>query len=349
MNKILLSTVAVALLSSLSYAGPKYEITPMVGKKIYNYSDDAPRFDDGEALVGVRANAYVTERVSVQLGVEASKGNKQGTGTPTADNGAETDLERGMINVQYDIPSKGKITPFINAGAGYEKLHRDEASTNVDSQAFLNVGAGLRYNVNDRVDLVAEARVIHKVEDQDDDAIGSIGVGFKFGNTCASTAPKGISTKALTLDELAALAPKKVEEQVAPVAPVVEEVEEEIVDAKVAAVRASADVEPNIVYDTSDVNVCDVNTPSSMTEEETIDADTFSDVLGYYVQVIALRKNSPDVIISRLNDKGYDYVLKGEGNLTRVLVGPYENRSAASSALKGLKKIRRDAFIYHAK
>jgi len=341
------------MLSSLSYAGPKYEITPMVGKKIYNYSDDAPRFDDGEALIGVRANAYVTDRVSVQLGVEASKGNKEGTGTPAAYNGAETDLERGMVNVQYDIPSKGKITPFINAGAGYEKLHRDEPTANppLSSQAFLNAGAGLRYNVNKRVDLVAEARVIHKVEDQDDDAIGSVGVGFKFGNTCASAAPKGISTKALTLDELAALAPKKVEKPVAPVvapvAPVEVVAEEEIVDAKEAAVRGVAEKEPNIVYDTSKVNVCDVNAP--MAEDETIDADTFSDMRGYYVQVIALRKNSPDVIISRLKAKGYDHVLKGEGNLTRVLVGPYENRAAASSALRGLKKIRRDAFIYHAK
>jgi len=332
LNKILLSTVVVSLLSSLAYAGPKYEITPMVGKKIYNYSDDAPRFDDGEVLIGIRANGYLTKQVSVQLGVEASKNNKMG-------DGGETDLERGMLNLQYDVPTNGKVTPFVMAGMGYEKLHRT-APLNVDSQAFYNAGAGLRYSVNDRVDLVAEARAIRKVEDTDKDIIGSIGVGYKYGDTCQTTPVKGIPIKALSMKELAALTPKKV---VAPVAPAV--VAPIPAPAVVAAPVATEVVDTKIVYDTNYVNICDGGATTVSDSYE----DISTEVQGYYVQVIALRKNSPDVIISRLNAKGYDHVLKGEGNLTRVLVGPYESRSAAKSALRGLKKIRRDAFIYHAK
>ena len=317
----------------IAYAGPKYEITPMVGKKIYNYSGDAPRFDDGEALIGVRANAYLTNQVSVQLGVEASKNNKMG-------DGGETDLERGMLNLQYDVPSKGKVTPFVMVGAGYEKLHRD-APQNVDSQAFLNAGAGLRYSVNNRVDLVAEARAIRKVEDGDKDIIGSIGAGYKFGSSCQTKPVKGIPIKALSMKELAALTPKKA----LPVAPVAQAV---VVPAPVVvASPAPAPVEvvdTKIEYESNYVDMCG---SSASVEEET--SDVRSSVQGYYVQVIALRKNSPDVIISRLDAKGYNHVLKGEGNLTRVLVGPYKSPSAAKSALKGLKKIRRDAFIYHAK
>lgn len=318
----------MSLLSSIVYAGPKYEITPMVGKKIYNYSDDAPRFDDGEALIGVRANGYLTNQVSVQLGVEASKNNKMG-------DGGETDLERGMLSLQYDIPSKGRVTPFVLAGVGYEKLHRS-APGNVDSQAFYNTGAGLRYSVNNRVDLVAEVREIHKVEDQDDDLIGSIGVGYKYGNTCQTTPVKGIPVKALSMKELAALTPKTV---VAPVAPaVVVPIPAPVVVTPVAEV-----IDTRIEYDTSHVDICNGATITESYE------DVSAEIQGYYVQVIALRKNSPDVIISRLNAKGYDHVLKGEGNLTRVLVGPYESRGAAKSALRGLKKVRHDAFIYHAK
>ncbi len=318
------------LLSTIVYAGPKFEVTPMVGKKIYNYSDDAPRFDDGEALIGVRANGYITKQVSVQLGVEASKNNKMG-------DGGETDLERGMLNLQYDVPSKGKVTPFVMAGAGYEKLHREYTAGNVDSQAFLNAGAGLRYSVNNRVDLVAEARAIRKIEDGDKDIIGSLGVGFKYGgNTCQTKPVKGIPVKALSMKELAALTPKKV----APVAPAV------VVPVPVETV---APVKPEVIdtkieYDTNYVNICDGS--ASIDESSELVSDTLS---GYYVQVIALRKNSPDVIISRLNAKGYDHVLKGEGNLTRVLVGPYESRASAKSALRGLKKIRSDAFIYRVK
>ena len=326
MNKILLSTVVVSLLSSLSYAGPKFEITPMVGKKIYNYSDDAPRFDDGEVLIGVRANGYLTNQVSVQLGVEASRNNQMG-------DGGETDLERGMLNLQYDLPSKGKVTPFVLAGMGYEKLHR-EAPLNVDSQAFVNAGAGLRYSVNNRVDLVAEARAIRKVEDDDDDIIGSIGVGYKYGNSYQTKPAKGISVKALSIKELAALTP---------VAPVETAIVEPI-PTPAAEVPAAEVIDTKIVYDTNHVNICDSDTTVSGSDE-----DSSTEIQGYYVQVIALRKNSPDVIISRLNAKGYDHILKGEGNLTRVLVGPYESRGAAKSALRGLKKVRHDAFIYHAK
>ncbi len=325
----------MSLLSSVLYAGPKYEITPMVGKKIYNYSDDAPRFDDGEALIGVRANAYLNSQVSVQLGVEASKNNKMG-------DGGETDLERGMLNLQYDVPTKGRVTPFVMAGAGYEKLHRS-APQNVDSQAFLNAGAGLRYSVNDRVDLVAEARAISKVEDGDKDIIGSIGVGYKYGNTCETKPVKGIPIKALSMKELAALTPKKA--AVVEVAPV----EATVVSPSPIVVSAPVvPVETKIVYDSNSVSVCDV-TSGNVTESIDSFEDASNDIQGFYVQVIALRKNSPDVIISRLNAKGYDHVLKGEGNLTRVLVGPYESRLAASRALKGLRKVRHDAFIYHAK
>ncbi len=330
----------MSLMSLSLSAGPRVEVTPMLSKKVYNYNSgvDAPRLDDGELQLGVRANAYLfpkAPRLSVQAALDASKDNAMG-------DGGKTDIERGMLSLQYDIPTKGKlskVTPYVFAGGGYEKLHRTIAAQNVDSQAFYNAGGGLRYSVNDRVDLVGEGRVIHKVEDTDDDALVGVGVGYKFGGQ--KTVAKKSNLKPLTMAELAKLTKKK--EPVAP-APIVTPVEP--VAAPVA--QESLPVEGEIVdtrieYDSGYVDMCD----NGASEETTSALSTVAE--GYYVQVIALRKNSPDVIISRLNAKGYDYVLKGEGNLTRVLVGPYESRTAAKSALRGLKKIRRDAFIYHAK
>jgi hypothetical protein len=313
------------------YAGPRYEVTPYVGKKIYNYSNDKPRFDDGEALIGLKGNVYIKPQVSVQLAAEASKENAMlKTGEPNA----WTDLERGMLNVQYDVPTGKRVTPYILGGMGYERLHKSEASTNVDSQAFYNAGAGLRYNVNKRVDLVAETRVIHKVEDQDTDIIGTVGVGMKFGN----------ERKALSLADLKKRTPKVVEPAVAAsLAPAVE-------PAPVVApvVEPAAEViDTRIEYDSGVVDVCQESI--SVDDSCPSGRDISTDLEGYYVQVIALRKNSPDVIASRLDAKGYTYTFKEEADLTRVLVGPYESRSAAASALRGLKKIRRDAFIYHAK
>ena len=341
MNKILVSALTVSLFGLVAHAGPKFEITPMVGKKIYNYSDDAPRFDDGEALIGVRANAYVTDNVSLQLAAEASKDNKMG-------DGGKTDLERGMLNVQVDVPTKGKITPFVLVGGGYEKLHR-AAPQNVDSQAFYNAGAGVRYSVNKRVDLVAEARVIHKVEDQDTDAIGSVGVGFKFGER----------KPALSLADIAARTPKvvppvKASTLVAPKRPAPVAVVETVTVVDEPMIEDSS---KTYIYDSGTVNVCELLTGNPLKAQTLLPAELGDGSSsqggccepGYYVQVIALRKNSPDVIVSRLNAKGYPHALKREGSLTRVLVGPYASRALAVSALRGLKHIRSDAFIYHAK
>ncbi len=321
----------MSLLSVSVFAGPKFEITPMVGKKMYNYSDDAPRLDDGEALIGASANAYVTDRVSLQVAAEASKENHMiKTGEPDA----WTDLERGMVNVQYDVPTKGKlskITPFVLGGLGYERLHKSEASTNVDSQMFYNAGAGLRYNINDRVDLVAESRVIHKVEDQDTDLIGSLGLGFKFGQKQKE------KQKAMSLADLRAKTQKATPAVVAtpvvaPVAP-----------APVVVEAAPEVVSTRIEYDSGVVDMCHDDVTSSCPSDRAQEAGAAS---GYYVQVIALRKNSTDVITSRLDAKGYNYTFQSNGDLTRVLAGPYESRAAAKRALSGLKKIRRDAFIY---
>ncbi len=338
MNKFLLSTVAVSVLSTIAYAGPRYEVTPYVGKKIYNYSEDSPRFDDGEALVGVKANAYIKPQVSVQLAVEASKENAM---VKVGEPNAWTDLERGMLNLQYDIPTKGKlsrVTPYVLGGIGYERLHKSEASTNVDSQAFYNAGAGLRYSVNQRVDVVAETRAIMKVEDQDKDIIATVGVGYKFGNDC----------NALSLADLKKRTPKVVK-IVEPVvaSPIVAPKVEPVSATPVITEPVSEVISTRVEYDSGVVDMCQEG--GAVDESCPAGRDLSANVEGYFVQVIALRKNSPDVIASRLDAKGYTYTFKEEGDMTRVLVGPYESRSAAVSALRGLKKIRKDAFIYHAK
>ena len=325
-----MSTVTVSLLSSMVYAGPKYEITPMVGKKLYNYSDDAPRFDDGQAVLGGRANIYFNDKTSVQLGIEGSKDN--GIYKPGR-TGAKTDLLRGMVSIQQDIPTNGKVTPYVFGGLGGEKVYKPEASTNVDSQMFYNGGAGLRYSVNPRVDLVAETRVIHKVEDQDTDIIGNVGVGFKFGNTAKS------------LQDLAAITPPPP----APVAPVVAPV------APAAIIAEPVEEAPSIIVGTLDEKESAVGGEyidsgcdnGDVTATCGSDRDSGSSAVGsgYYVQVISLARNSTNAISRRLDSKGFSYTFENNGANTRVLVGPYSSKGAARSALRRLKRIKRDAFI----
>jgi len=331
LNKFLLSGLVVTVVGGSLFAGiKKWEVTPMIGKKIYNYSDDSPRFDDGKVVLGGRVNAYFNDTTSLQLGIEGSKDNPiERPGVV----GATTDLLRGMVSIQKDIPNRSRVTPYIFAGFGGEKVYNVEPTTNVDSQMFYNGGAGLRYSVNNKVDLVAETRVIHKVEDQDTDLIGNVGVGLKFG---------GQAQNVKTLDDLRA------QTQIQPVKPV--EVEPEIIPAEPAEVVEPEPIiidagidekESAVMSDTIDSG-CD-----TVDVEESCPSDRENSVVesGYYVQVISLAKNSTDKIASRLDRAGFSYTFENAGANTRVLVGPYSSKSAARRALRKLKRIKRDSFI----
>ncbi len=337
MNKFIMSMVAVSMISGSLFAGiKKWEITPMVGKKLYNYSADKPRFDDSKVVLGGRVNAYINDTTSIQLGVEGSKDNPIEVPGRV---GAKTDLLRGMVSLQKDIPNRSRVTPYLFAGLGGEKIYKSVKSTNVDSQMFYNGGAGLRYSVNPKVDLVAETRVIHKVEDQDTDLIGNVGIGYKIGGATRSKRP------VKTLADLAAATPKRVPPVVQPAAPAViepepvEEVEpiiEGSLDEKEMAVSSEvvdSGCEPTDITDTC---------PSSRDESSVGGVES-----GYYIQVISLRKNSTDAIASRLDRARLQYTFEDNGDMTRVLVGPFSSRAAAKRTLRKAKRISRDAFIIH--
>ncbi len=68
---------------------------------------------------------------------------------------------------------------------------------------------------------------------------------------------------------------------------------------------------------------------------------------GYYVQVIAFSKSSPDAVVSKLESKGFNnYQFQNIGEITKLIVGPYDTRNDATKVLKKLKRVRKDAFIY---
>ncbi len=325
MKKLITSLVALSALATYSQAMPKTEITGMLGKKVYNYSDDSPRFDDGEPLLGARANVYINDKVSVRLGIDGSKDN--GIAIPGRV-GAKTDLVRGTAGLQVDVASKGRVTPYVYGGLGGEKVYKTNPADNVDSQMFYNGGAGIRYSVNNKVDLVGELQGIRKVEDQDTDLIGHVGVGYKFGGQ-----------KAKSLEDLAALTPPtpKPEPQIELAAPITEPVVEPM-DSKEMAVAEPVE-ESVTTYDNGEIGSCG-------SDRATVGINGVVES-GYYVQVIALRKNSTDAMTSRLERKGFNYVTQDAGDVTRVLVGPFSSRKAAGMTLRKIKRFKRDAFIKH--
>ncbi len=409
MKRVVMSFAAIAVVSTVVSAGPGFEITPMVGKKIYN--DDKPYFDDSEVLFGARANVYVTENISAQAGFEASTDNGIRTDLNDPSIPGNTDLQRYSLSAQYDIPTATKVTPYLFAGGGYEKIAHEYED--IESQPFIDAGGGLKYAINDTVDIVTEVRAIHKTKDKDDDITAGVGVGFKFGGGSSSYSPPAQSQpKAMSMRELAQLAkanearnsevrvlaptivssvPIQTEVQI-PMARTypldtnggvssVSDSSMVVVDSGISPVYdepmattypvaiddsavnfTSEEVSSEIVYDRDDsVNICDVmgggspyvdadyldsEVSSTFVDDIPSDVVPSSSLSGYFVQVAALSKNSPNRLVSKLKAKNYPVVLKKSRGVTKVLVGPYSKRSAASKSLVQIKRIQGDAFIY---
>lgn len=331
LQKGLVSVLTVAALSTL-YAA-QFEIMPTVGKKIAN---DDTALDDSKVLLGIRGTAYVTPNIGIQVVGETASAN------PTV-GGGDTDIERGALNVLYEGGTK-KVRPYVVAGAGYEATHGSTVkTTNDDSQMFYNAGAGVKFGLTDRVSLVTEVKGMHKVENHDDDIIGTVGLGVKLG-ALEKPVPDCNTPKAMSLDQFAKMC--KTEKPAAPVQvtapvqqlqqepqvveePVVEAEPQEIVDEKTKCV---VDVEGSVVTDDT----------SSVQDSGTIPE-------GYYVQMAALFKGNGNMLTSRMERKNYPYVLYNTTRFgkdaTLVLAGPYETRKEAAVALRYLKRLSRKAFI----
>ena len=343
LQKGLVSVLTVAALSTM-YAA-QFEIMPTVGKKITN---DDSTLDDSKVLWGIRGTAYVTPNVGIQLVGETSSAN------PTI-GGGDTDIERGSLNILYEGGTKN-IRPYVVAGAGYEATHGATVqTTNDDSQMFYNAGVGVKFGVTDRVSVVTEVKGMHKVENHDDDVIGTVGVGVKLGEI-SKPAPNCDTPKAMSLDQFAKMC--KTKKTVTPVqvvepAPqlqhepkvVTEPVEQVVEEATVQSVSTSQDVVDEKTKCVVDV---DLEGPVVM-DDDTAAQESGTIPEGYYIQMAALFKGNGELLTSRLERKKYPYVLYNTKRFGKdailVLAGPYETRKEAVVALRYLKRLSKKAFV----
>ncbi len=286
----------------------QFEITPTLSKKV---SDDDGNVKDDNVYYGIRGDIFIDEKRGVQVGFETSQDNVM------SDTG-KTDKERYTINALYQPFGKSSAKawkPYFVAGGGYEKIHREIPGAS--SQGFVDLGVGVKVRVNPRVDLVSEARIVHGLEDKDDDLMGIIGLGVKLGALKEGCKTAVVVPKQPVSEvEMAKLCkPRQWQEPVKVAQP-----KPLVVDEKVAAVA------PEKVK----VKECPVVPEAAK---------------GVYVQVIALQKYSADPIVKRLRRAHIPFTLKADRGLTKVLAGPYANRQSAARALRKIRRIRRDAFI----
>ena len=318
LQKGLVSIVTIGAISGLFAV--EYEITPTVGKMV---GSKDTTLDDSKTLVGIRGTAYVTPNVGVQAVAESSLKN------PTL-GGGDTDIERGAVNVVLEKRFE-KVTPYVTGGVGYEWTHGNTVKlTNDDSQMFYNAGAGVKLNINKRVNVMAELKGIHKVENSDDDLIATVGVGMKVG-AVEQKQPVCQTTKALSLQEFSRICKTAPSAAAAPMAEVPVEV-------------TQLQTEPQVVTEeVVETETCVVE-PAAETVSEAAEIPE-----GYYVQMAALFKSSGDMLTSRLERKNYPYVVyetkRGGRDVKLILVGPYQSKGEAKVALRYLKRLSKGAFV----
>jgi hypothetical protein len=257
-----------------------------------------------------------------------------------SDNGL-TDIERVSLNAVYELSNGYKVRPFALAGFGGEKVHRN-SPTNDDSQLFFNLGGGLKFALSDRVDLVGEAKWLRKLENDDNDIIATIGLGIKLGGTtrgASENATPAVPSIQATSEVENAISLEKLREINA---------QKETSVASVVTESVVSTVEPVIIEEGLEEAVYIEDT--NFIEDTSVTYDAVSES-GYYVQMAAFFEGEGGALPDRLEQKNYPYIFHGVNrkgrDATLILVGPYESRDEAAVAMKYLKRLKRDAFIYH--
>lgn len=370
---ILAFIVALIVFGSILEAdgGYRYEITPILSKQI-SKADSA--LDDSKIFYGIRTLINASDNIALQVGYERSDNAKMG-------DGGKSDVVRVKTNLLLALPNSSKLTPYAIMGAGYEKLYREYAGEN--SQVFLNGGAGVKYALSDKVDLIVEGSIIQKIENQDTDAILGTGLSFKYGSMNVSSSSiykssshiEDVSKKeiAIPVKDLAKLTPKSKQpiKKVEPVEVVSNIKDDNILEDVVVEditnmddtgeSLANTSIAPDTVYEEVVVEddlsslepvefvgepIYDDIDANNISEEEFVDS-------GYYVQMEASFYEPTTSLLDKLDSQGYSYILqpsvrKGR-SITLVLVGPYLTRADAKRDLRKLRKIKKDAFIYKLK
>jgi len=314
----------------------------------YNFTEDNSVLDDA-VTIGIRYNKNIAPNAYIQTGYERvfygdyknlnlnnRKNSKSVSDDGDGENGnvsstssSGTQLDRFYLNGLYEFCGKTKLTPYLFAGLGYENV-RCEAY-DLESGGFFDAGAGLKYQLNEDVNLITEARALKKFKNHDLDIVAGLGLGFMFG--------KSTSENIQTVELNTEIEPKP-------------DVIPSIIPADIPLATVTETEVPNNYddknYDNYDVVPIDeINRKNSY--HETIQTIEESEP-AYYIQIAALFRNSLDTsYFQKLDDQGLNHQIKEttfKGKPVKLLLaGPYSSKAEAKADLSRAKRIEKGAFI----
>ena len=290
----------------------KVVVTPYMSKQLT--SPPNKNLQDSEGIYGVGMRGYLTDKYAIDLRLEGSNGNLM-------EDGGRTDIERGSVNIFYDVYPDSKVSHYLFGGMGYEQLHR--RYLNAKSQPFVNGGLGVRMSINRYVEIMTEAKYLKKLDTHDSEVIGSFGFGYIFAN------------------------------QVYKEKDYVGDLPEEQNDIKKSKKRV-AKVFMRDENQSKDINSTLINSVKDERDKKFVDEifqlnvdnnlNKIKILKGNYIQVAVLtQEENLKNCINKLKSKGFKTTIIKKQNSSIVYVGPYSD-SKIDYIYRRVKKIYKDAF-----
>lgn len=145
----------------------RFYINPAVG---YQTFDDDRNLD--EAFTAIIGGEYV---LTPKFGAEVT----YMMSSPDIDDGNDdVDLDQYRLGALYYLPESGQWKPFLGAGLTHAEFDFDSSE---HEETQLHLGGGARYSFSKDWSGRLEARAINSLDEEDWDALVSIGISYAFG------------------------------------------------------------------------------------------------------------------------------------------------------------------------
>jgi len=344
--------------------------TSLFAKAEFSLSVGTNSFDSGEHLdrattVGVRGDFYLDNIYHLDVGYDD-------LGDVTLKKGtifSQIGIKRYYTQFSADGEEEYHVVPTLSLGLGYE----DQSGVFSDSNTYLSLGVGFRYNVSNSFNFLLGTKALWKTSTRDINYHTTFGVGYMLDeepvNNDQDIAQEVVIPKQkLTIPELHTPKPMPMVRE-----PVVIDSKQAIVQAptvrSVQTVPTSATLPPPPAMEIEAVStprvvsqpqvvqpqvvqppVQVVQPPVQVVQPQVVQREVAQpqrySMNGVFIQVAAFSRYRPTAMLDRLVRSGHHVVLRHEGSMTKALVGPYSSLSQAQRALYRVKKIAPRAFIY---
>ncbi len=184
--------LALLMISSGSFAGQEssgFTLSPMVGK----YMPAKNRELDDSTFWSIGAGYDFDDDWGAELSYLSSSADVDGAA-------GDVDLDVIRLDALRYFGS-GDLRPYAVMGVGEAEFEMDDGSSGDDTVA--NLGAGIKYAVNEMFSLRGDFRLMHGMDSGESDYLLGVGALFKFGASSGSKSdqPKPIVAAAPTVGD----------------------------------------------------------------------------------------------------------------------------------------------------